>query len=111
MNILVVGSGAREHAIAKSLAKTADVFTYMGRKNPGLARLSKEYEVADESDFENIIKFAQDNEIEIAFIGPEAPLEKGIVDELEKVETNLNSLLGEIDQIRMQPKLKQTRHS
>lgn len=85
MNILVVGSGAREHAIAKSLAKTADVFTYMGRKNPGLARLSKEYEVADESDFENIIKFAQDNEIEIAFIGPEAPLEKGIVDELEKV--------------------------
>ena len=47
--------------------------------------MSKEYEVADESDFENIIKFAQDNEIEIAFIGPEAPLEKGIVDELEKV--------------------------
>lgn len=85
MNILVVGSGAREHAIAKALDKTADVFTYMGRKNPGLARISKEYEVADESDFENIISFAKDNDIKIAFIGPEAPLEKGIVDELAKV--------------------------
>ncbi|MBR0472439.1 MAG: phosphoribosylamine--glycine ligase [Methanosphaera sp.] len=84
MKILVVGSGAREHAIAKALDKTADVYTYMGRKNPGLAEISKEYEVADESDFENIIKFAKDNEIEMAFIGPEAPLEKGIVDELQK---------------------------
>ena len=59
MKILVVGSGAREHAIAKALDKTADVYTYMGRKNPGLAEISKEYEVADESDFENIIKFVE----------------------------------------------------
>lgn len=84
MKILVVGSGAREHAIAKALDKTADVYTYMGRKNPGLAEISKEYEVADESDFENIIRFAKENGIEMAFIGPEAPLEKGIVDELQK---------------------------
>ncbi len=84
MKILVVGSGAREHAIAKALDKTADVYTYMGRKNPGLAELSKEYEVADESDFDNIIRFAKENGIEMAFIGPEAPLEKGIVDELQK---------------------------
>lgn len=84
MKILVVGSGAREHAIAKALDKTADVYTYMGRKNPGLAEISKEYEVADESDFDNIIRFAKENGIEMAFIGPEAPLEKGIVDELQK---------------------------
>ena len=84
MKILVVGSGAREHAIAKALDRTADVYTYMGRKNPGLARLSVNYEVNDESDFGSIIKFAKDNEVELAFIGPEAPLEKGIVDELAK---------------------------
>ena len=84
MKVLVVGSGAREHAIAKALDKTADVYTYMGRKNPGLAKISKKYHVGDESDFSCIIKFAKDNGIKIAFIGPEAPLEKGIVDELAK---------------------------
>lgn len=82
MKILVIGSGAREHAIAKALDKTADVYTYMGRKNPGLAKVSVEYMVDDESDFDKIIGFAKDNNIEIAFIGPEAPLEKGIVDKL-----------------------------
>ena len=84
MKILVVGSGAREHAIAKALDKTAEVYTYMGRKNPGLAEISKKYHVGDESDFSCIIKFAKDNNVKMAFIGPEAPLEKGIVDELAK---------------------------
>lgn len=84
MKVLVVGSGAREHAIAKALDKTADVYTYMGRKNPGLANISKKYYVGDESDFSCITKFAKDNDIKMAFIGPEAPLEKGIVDELAK---------------------------
>lgn len=82
MKVLVVGSGAREHAIAKALDKTAEVYTYMGKKNPGLAKISKEYAVGDESDFNNIISFAKKNDVKIAFIGPEAPLEKGIVDTL-----------------------------
>lgn len=83
MKILVLGSGAREHAIAKALSKTAEVYTYMGRKNPGLVEVSANYTVNDESDFDEIIKFANDNDVELAFIGPEAPLEKGIVDVLK----------------------------
>jgi len=86
MKILVIGSGAREHAIAKALNKNSEVYTYMGRKNPGLVACSEDYLVGDESDFDNIISFAKDNEVNIAFIGPEAPLEKGIVDALEKEE-------------------------
>ena len=37
MKILMVGSGAREHAIAKALNKTADVYGYIRRKYPGMA--------------------------------------------------------------------------
>ena len=85
MKILVVGSGAREHAIAKALARTADVFTFMGKKNPGLASVSCEFMVGDESDFDSVIAFARDNDVNMAFIGPEAPLEKGIVDSLAEV--------------------------
>ncbi len=83
MKILVVGSGAREHIIAKELSKNAEVYTYMGRKNPGLAKVSTKYAVNDESDFDAIIEFAKENDVDIAFIGPEAPLEKGIVDDLK----------------------------
>ncbi len=84
MKILVIGSGAREHIIAKTLAKTAEVYAYMSKKNPGLIEVSEDYIVGDESDFDNIVKFAKDNDIDIAFIGPEAPLEKGIVDVLNE---------------------------
>lgn len=84
MKILVVGSGAREHIIAEKLSQNAEVYTYMGRKNPGLRDVSAEYMVDDEGDFEKIVQFAKDMDVDIAFIGPEAPLEKGIVDTLKK---------------------------
>ncbi len=82
MKILVIGSGAREHIIAKTLSKTADVFAYMSKKNPGLVAVSEKYIVDDESDFDKIVEFAKDNDVDMAFIGPEAPLEKGVVDVL-----------------------------
>ena len=83
MKILVVGSGAREHIIAEKLSQDSEVYTYMGRKNPGLRDVSTKYMVNDEGDFDAIIQFAKDNDVDIAFIGPEAPLEKGIVDQLK----------------------------
>lgn len=80
--MLVIGSGAREHIIAKTLSRNADVYTYMSKKNPGLIDVSIDYMVGSESDFDAIVSYAKDNDIEIAFIGPEAPLEGGIVDQL-----------------------------
>ena len=54
----------------------------MSNKNPGIARIS-EYQIGSENDIEAVKKFAVENKIDIAVIGPEAPLEKGIVDALQ----------------------------
>ncbi|MEN4018223.1 MAG: phosphoribosylamine--glycine ligase [Methanobacterium sp.] len=82
MKILVVGTGAREHAICKAIDGNAELYSIMSNKNPGIARISR-YQISDENDIERVMKFAEDTNIDIAVIGPEAPLEKGIVDALE----------------------------
>ena len=83
MKVLVVGTGAREHAIADALKDDVELYAYMSKVNPGISEIA-EYEIGDEGEVENVADFAVKNDIDIAFIGPEAPLEKGIVDELEK---------------------------
>jgi len=83
MNILVVGTGAREHAICNSI-KDAELYSIMSNKNPGIARISK-YQISSEKDLQGVKKYAIDNKIDMAIIGPEAPLEMGIVNELNEV--------------------------
>lgn len=82
MKILVVGTGAREHAICKAIDGNAELYSIMSNKNPGIARISR-YQISNENDIERVMKFAEDTNIDIVVIGPEAPLEKGIVDALE----------------------------
>jgi len=84
MKILVVGTGAREHAICKAIEGNAELYSIMSNKNPGIARISK-FQIGSENDIEGVKKFAADNNIDMAVIGPEAPLEKGIVDALESM--------------------------
>lgn len=85
-NILVVGSGGREHAIAKALSKNPQtrIFAVMNRMNPGIAELAFKVLVAPETDPEVVKKFSVDNQVQFACIGPEAPLETGVVDVLIK---------------------------
>jgi len=80
MKILVVGTGAREHAICNAV-KNAELYSIMSNKNPGISRISK-FQISSEKDLEGVKKYALDNSIDIAIIGPEAPLEMGIVDVL-----------------------------
>jgi phosphoribosylamine--glycine ligase len=83
MKVLVVGHGAREHAIAKSLAKSeVELHAAMGRRNPGIASLSKRVEIMDITDTGLYDRFG---DVDIAFIGPEAPLAAGVTDQLNEM--------------------------
>ena len=81
MNILVIGSGGREHALAWKLAqspKAQKVFVAPG--NGGTAR-DPRLENVDITDVKALADFAQDNKIGLTVVGPEAPLAAGVVDE------------------------------
>jgi len=85
MKVLVVGGGGREHAIARSLFRTSEVelFSAMAKSNPGIARLARKVCLCRETDVRRIVAFARETGVTHAVIGPEAPLEAGIVDQLE----------------------------
>ena len=95
-NVMLIGHGAREHAIAEAFArnKTVNLYSYMKSKNPGVLSFSKKAEIGPYSDLENIKKFALSNNIDFAFIGPEDPLSFGVVDALEEEGINFNVLEG-----------------
>ncbi|CDG66131.1 MAG: phosphoribosylamine---glycine ligase [Methanobacterium sp.] len=84
MKILVIGTGAREHAICQALYEEADIYSIMSNHNPGIARISQ-FKVGSEMDIEGVKKYAQDQKVDLAIIGPEAPLEHGIVDSLQDI--------------------------
>jgi phosphoribosylamine--glycine ligase len=86
MKVLVVGGGGREHAIACALSRNSDtvLFSAMAKQNPGIARIAQDICLCKETDVTRIVAFAQKSGTDFAFIGPEAPLEAGIVDELER---------------------------
>jgi phosphoribosylamine---glycine ligase len=85
VKILVVGGGGREHAIAAALArnKTTKIFSVMAKRNPGIDGIAENVLLTKETDVRRIVSFARDNSVDFAFIGPESPLEAGIVDSLE----------------------------
>lgn len=86
-NILLIGSGAREHVIAETLKKnpSARLYSFMKSNNPGISALSEKIELGSYSDLEKINSFAKENNVDFAFIGPEDPLNNGVVDELEEI--------------------------
>ena len=80
MNVLILGSGGREHALAWKLAQSPLVETlYAIPGNPGIARHA--HCVPGElTDFNMLVRFAQDRQIGLTVVGPEAPLAAGVVD-------------------------------
>ena len=83
MNVLLIGSGGREHALAVALAKSpllTQLFVAPG--NPGTARVARNVAL-DVADFDAVIAFCRVQAIGFVVIGPEQPLVDGLVDALE----------------------------
>lgn len=84
MNVLIVGSGGREHAIAwsvKQSAKTGKIFCAPG--NAGIGQIAACVPIKAD-DLYGLAQFAQTNKIDLTIVGNESPLVKGIVDLFEE---------------------------
>ncbi|MBB6520988.1 phosphoribosylamine--glycine ligase [Pseudoteredinibacter isoporae] len=82
MNILVIGSGGREHALAWKAAQSADVEkVFVAPGNAGTELEDKLENIAiGVGDFEALADFAEQNQVGLTIVGPEAPLVDGVVD-------------------------------
>ncbi|HGS4830091.1 TPA: phosphoribosylamine--glycine ligase [Vibrio cholerae] len=82
MQVLIIGSGGREHALAWKVAQNPQVDTiYVAPGNAGTALEHKVQNVnIGITDIPALVAFAQDNAIELTIVGPEAPLVIGVVD-------------------------------
>ncbi len=81
--VLLIGNGAREHAIGETLKRFgAQIFTYGKARNPGLVELSEGYEVGDLKDFGAMRDFARKVSPDFAFVGPDDPIADGTADML-----------------------------
>jgi len=83
MNILILGSGGREHALAwKIAASPLTTKLYCAPGNAGMAR-EAECVLLDLADHKGVIAFCQKSKMDLVVVGPEMPLCAGIVDDLE----------------------------
>jgi phosphoribosylamine--glycine ligase len=81
VQILVIGQGAREHAIVATLLKDSDVTVFCAPGNPGIAQIAKTIPV-NATDRKAVVAVAKEVQADLVVIGPEAPLVAGVGDEL-----------------------------
>jgi len=87
MRFLVVGGGAREHAIAATLRRAdAEVVVVSANANPGLDAIATVSARGDPTDGARVVAFARAQRVDVAVIGPEAPLAAGVADALRAAE-------------------------
>ena len=84
MKVLIVGGGGREHAIAYCVAKSSKVEKmYCAPGNAGIAELAECVPIGA-MEFDKLVTFAKEKEIDLAIVGMDDPLAGGLIDEFEK---------------------------
>lgn len=83
LNVLLLGNGGREHALAVSISKSPQLDKlYIAPGNPGTAEVGTNVNLVV-TEFENILEFVEEHAIDLTVVGPEQPLVDGIVDFME----------------------------
>ncbi|MGB5483052.1 phosphoribosylamine--glycine ligase [Parasphingorhabdus sp.] len=86
MNIFLIGSGGREHALAWKLAQSPNTHKlYAAPGNPGILQEAELADI-DINDHGAVVRFCQMNQVELVVVGPEAPLVDGIADYLRAAD-------------------------
>ena len=84
MNILVIGSGGREHALVWKLKQSEQVTTvFCAPGNAGIRAMATCVDIASD-DIPGLLAFALEQQVDLTIVGPEDPLTKGIVDIFEE---------------------------
>lgn len=84
MKVLVVGKGAREHALCWRFSQSPKVWgLFCACSNPGISRTATPVDIAP-TDLQALARFAESEKIDLTVVGPENPLALGIVDEFER---------------------------
>ena len=85
MNVLLIGSGAREHAIARAIdnsKKHNSLHCFASNMNPGIAEVCSGLSVGNINNPKDVVRYAQETSSALAVIGPENPLASGVADAL-----------------------------
>ncbi len=84
MKVLIIGGGGREHAIAVSMKKSKRVDRlYCVPGNAGIAQIAECDASVGAMDFDRIVSYAREKEVDLVFVAPDDPLAAGLVDVLE----------------------------
>lgn len=98
--VLLIGNGAREHVIAETLKRSRhelELFVVGNAINPGIKKLSEKYITGNICDKEFVRAFVEEiGKLDFAIVGPEAPIEVGMVDMLEEMGVDCASPLAKL---------------
>ena len=100
--ILIIGSGAREHAIIRAINRSnheKEVYCLASNMNPGIANYCDSFKIGNINDPVVVENYATEVSAEIAIIGPENPLAKGVADALWSIGTKTVGPIKELAQL------------